>query len=250
MPLRWKTKNRGKLTSISAVEHDLLLVADFIPRGAAYLALRDLLNRYQSDVNGTAANLQTKITTTEINLKYQQDRAKILESLRIRFPQSIRSMNTNQVIDLKEENSKFLPIDTQLVAIYSDTAAMEESLIRMRTQLAQVDLKREFLAKAYAVADAELDGLKLADQLLHVEKAVRDSLTTSSLESDQVLNGIKSDIVNIRISYNRGLQKHPASPASKKSYRLPTLLGFLGTSFLMLVFLFLHQGWQRYRSLT
>lgn len=233
--------------SREAIGAKLKLAADFIQQGAAYIALRSLVNGYQSEAQSEGVALQTKISATEVELKYLRERAKKLEALRTRFPQST-AVNGQQVVDVKDSSAKFMPVVTQLVAAYSDIDRAEELLVRARAELAQYDTKRQFLAAALPAVAEEMDGLKLADRLIGIETSVRRKIAATDLERVQTLDSLRAEVTSIRTRFARGLTKNAATPAAKSSPVLPALGGFAGAGLLALLGLVVQRGWTRYRA--
>jgi hypothetical protein len=233
--------------SREAIDAKLKLAADFIQQGAAYIALRSLVNGYQSEAQSEGVALQKKISATEVELKYLRERASKLESLRKRFPLST-AVNGQQVVDVKDSSAKFMPVVTQLVAAYSDIDHAEELLVRARAQLAQYDTKREFLAAALPAVAEEMDGLKLAERLIGIETSVRRKIAATDVERMQILDSLRAEVTSIRTRFARGLTKNAATPTAKSSPVLPALGGFAGAGLLALLGLVVRRGWTRYRA--
>ncbi len=88
------------------------LAAKFIKSGGAYLQVKSILNAYEGEVIGTAADIQNQITSTEIEQSYLSARVKSLEELLKRFPGNA-GLN-QQMIDIKDADAKYLPITDPL----------------------------------------------------------------------------------------------------------------------------------------
>lgn len=89
--------------SKAAAIENVKAAANFMRTGSAYLQIRNLINGLESEVISSEAELQKLITSTQIEIGYQIQRAKNLEELYKRFP---ANASTNQmVVDPKNRMS-------------------------------------------------------------------------------------------------------------------------------------------------
>lgn len=216
--VRGNTKDQS-LSRLEAATH-------FIREGSAYLLLKNLINEYEFKVLNSDADLQKRITDAEVELRYLQERAVKLERLRRDFPANV-SVNSQQVVDLKDSSAKFMPISTQLVAVNTDINATNESLERMKKQLSQAEVLRKFLSLAKPLFLAETSGLKLASNLLDIEAKVRQQEAGNDINAQQLLNTIRSSIVSIQSRFTNGLET-ALQPVISKTSPLPSIGGGLG----------------------
>lgn len=216
--VRGNTKDQS-LSRLEAATH-------FIREGSAYLLLKNLINEYEFKVLNSDADLQKRITDAEVELRYLQERAVKLERLRRDFPANV-SVNSQQVVDLKDSSAKFMPISTQLVAVNTDINATNESLERMKKQLSQAEVLRKFLSLSKPLFLAETSGLKLASNLLDIEAKVRQQEAGNDINAQQLLNTIRSSIVSIQSRFTNGLET-ALQPVISKTSPLPSIGGGLG----------------------
>lgn len=235
-----------KQRSREAVERRLVQAADFIREGAAYLAIKGLLARYQIEVNG-AGDIRERIAQNEVELKYLRERAKRLEFLRAKFPHS-RMASSQQVLEIKDSNAKYMPVESQLVAVYADIAGFEERATRLRLELLQLDLKQQFLTAANPLMAEEVNGLQLVRRLLEIEEKGRGKLKSSDQELFLTMEVMRAELLSIRTRFDNGLTKNALTKPIKSGPALPLLGGFLGGAFLMLMWLMLRQGWIKHHA--
>lgn len=207
----------------------------FIREGSAYLSIKNLVNGYESQVLNTDAELQKKILDAEVELKFMRERAKNLESLRQRFPANAAT-NSQQVVDLKDSNAKYMPISTQLVAVNTDINNTVESLQRMRDKLAKSKVLGEFVARANPIMAKETNGLALADALLKTESAMRAEIAPESTNGLQTVNDIEAALVEIRTSFTKGLETTLEPQVTKPSPIMPAVGGLFGGALAMLLY--------------
>ena len=207
----------------------------FIREGSVYLLLKGQIIGYEAKLLNSDADLQKKITDTEVELKFLRDRAHNLESLRQRFPQNV-AVGSQQIVDLKDSNAKYMPISTQLVAVNTDINNAEESLKRMRDQQAQMIVLGDYVAQARTLLEKETNGLKLSDGLLQIETEMRKTANKDDVNAQQILNDIRAQIVQVQARFTKGLESGSASYVSRTRPVLPMIGGVIGGAFAGLVY--------------
>lgn len=223
------------------------VATDFIMQGGAYLSVRDAINRYESQVLTVESEMQKKITDSEVELKFLRERAQRLEDLRTRFPANV-VVGSQQVVDLKDSNAKYMPISTQIVAVQSDINAAQEDLARMRDKLAQSALLRSFVAKAQEETGKLHNGFALIDQLLKIVDGLRTAASQDDVNAQLVLNTLQADLVKARTFFTKGLEIRLAPSVKPPALALPLVGGLLLGGFAMLVFLLLRNALKALRA--
>lgn len=189
-------------------------VAKFLRSGGAYLQLRSLLNGYESQTISTTAELQQKIANTQIEMGYQEERARQLEQLHKRFPGN--SSAAQQVVDAKDSSAKYLPIQTQIIAANNDINASKEALARLQKRLDQIAIIKTFLEQALPIQDQTFDGLVLYWQLLEIESNLRTKLDKSNGNGVEFLNELHAQLLAIQVRFTKGLEANTAPTSSGK----------------------------------
>ena len=221
--------------------------AKFLRTGGAYLQLRNILNAYEGDVISAAADIQKKITTTQIEMGYQQQRAKSLEDLNKRYPSN--SNQGQQVIDPKESGAKYFSITTQIIAVNNDINQSKENLQRMRDRLAQLVLTKAFLDEALPLAQTTFDGLILDSELLAIEAKLRNKLAQDDSKQQEILDQIHSQLLMIQARFTKGLEANTSPTSSvKKGMIKSTAGGLAGAFFFMLLVLLGQRVWVSIKS--
>ena len=207
----------------------------FIKQGSAYLSIKNLVNGYESQVLNTDADLQKKILDAEVDLKFMRERAKNLEALRQRFPANA-AVGSQQIVDLKDSNAKYMPISTQLVAINTDINNTVEALQKMRDQSAQMQVMRDFVAAALPVVDKETNGLVLADALIKIESAMRQQVAADDTNALQMLNSINATLVGVRTWFTKSLDTDLVPQVTKPGPLMPAVGGLFGGAVAVLLY--------------
>lgn len=218
----------------------------FIKQGSAYLSIKNLINGYESQVLNNDADLQKKILDAEVELKFMRERARNLESLRQRFPANA-AVGTQQIVDLKDSNAKFMPISTQLVAINTDINNTVESLQRMRDQMAQMNVLREFVQLALPLVAKDSNGLALVDALLKVEADLRQNLAADDTNGLQMLNSVGATLVGFRTSFSKSLDTDLVPQISRSGVMQPLAGGLIGGFVMTLLFALGRRAYSVYR---
>jgi hypothetical protein len=219
----------------------------FLRSGGAYLQLRSLLNSYENQTISTAAQLQQKITNTQIEMGYQEERARQLEQLHKRFPGN--SLSAQQVVDAKDSSAKFLPLQTQIIAANNDINASKETLSRLQKSIDQIALTKTFLGQALPLQDQTFDGLLLNKQLLEIETNLRIKLDKSDNNGVEFLNELHARLLAIQVRFSKGLEANTAPTSTgKKGMIKSTAGGLAGLLFLMLLALLGQRVWSQLQS--
>ena len=218
----------------------------FLRSGSAYLQIRSLLNGYESQTVSTVADVQQKITSTQIEMGYQQERAKSLEELHKRFPGGANI--SGQVVDPKDSGAKYLPISTQIIAVNNDINQSKESLERLQKRLVQIALAKTFLDQAIPLQDQTFDGLALDEQLLAIEANLRSKLVKDDNNGQEFLDQLHSQLLAIQVRFTKGLEANTAPTSSKKGMIKTTAGGLAAAFFLMLLALLGQRVWVSIKS--
>ena len=209
--------------------------AQFLRTGGAFLQVKSILNAYEGEVIGTAPNIQSQITTTQIEQAYLRDRVKNLEDLLKRFPDS--SNVAQQVVDPKDSGAKYLPLTTQIIAVNNDINQNKERLVRLNDRLNQIALIKNFLAEAQPLVDQEFDGILLLKALLAVEERLRKQLPPGDIKGRQALEQLRAQFFAIDTRFTLGLDANLAPSARKNGMLKAIAGGIFAAGFVMLIFL-------------
>jgi hypothetical protein len=228
------TINAGGQTKESALNH-VRLASQFFRSGGAYLQLKTLLNGYESETIGTAAEIQNKLTQTQVDQRYYQERIKTLEDLLKRFPN--RSSINMQLIDSKEGGSKYLPVENQLIAANNDLNQSKEVVSRLNDRLVQIKLMKQFLDQAIPLSENQTDGILLTRSLLTIEEKLRKDLAADDLKGRLALDQLRAQLLTIEARFVKGLEAGTAPIAKKTGMLKTTAAGIAIAGFLMLALL-------------
>ena len=237
LSLTVRAEAASKEKSIESVKS----AAKFLRTGSAYLQLRNILNSYESEAISAVADLQKRITTTEIEMGYQVQRAKSLEDLHKRFPGGNNA--SNQVVDPKDSGAKYLPITTQIIAVNNDINQSKEALQRYKDRLAQIALMKTFVEQANPLLEKTFDGLALDGEFLALEAQLRAKLAKDDIKQQEVLDQLRSQLLLVQARFTKGLEANTAPTASKKGMIKTTAGGLAGAFFLMLLVLLGQRVW-------
>ena len=220
--------------------------ANFLRTGSAYLQLRNILNSYETETISTVADLQKRITTTEIEMGYQVQRAKALEDLHKRFPGGNNA--SNQVVDPKDSGAKYLPLTTQIIAVNNDINLSKEALQRHKDRLVQIALIKIFLEEANPLAQNTYDGIALGDGLLAIEAKLRAKLPKEDIKQKEVLDQLRTQLLLVKSRFTKSLDANTAPTSIKKGMIKTTAGGLAGGFFLVLMLLLSQRVWTGIKS--
>jgi len=239
------TIKAGGPTKEKAIEN-VRAAATFLRTGSAYLQLRNILNSYETETISTVADLQKRITTTEIEMGYQVQRAKALEDLHKRFPGG--NNISNQVVYPKDSGAKYLPLATQIIAVNSDINLSKEALQRYKDRLAQITQLKIFLDEAMPLTEKTFDGIILGDELLAVEAKMRAKMPKDDFKQQEVLDQLRTQLLSVKSRFTKSLDANTEPKATKKGMLKTTAGGMAGAFFLMLLVLLGQKVWASIKS--
>lgn len=236
----------GKATSKELALERVKVETNFILNGAAYLAIRSMINGMEAQVISADNDLQKKIADTQIELQYQAKRLTNLESLFKRFP--AESKVSSQILDAKDSGAKYLPISTQIIAANTEINSNKEALERFKDRSQQIIILKEFLEKATPLIDGSFDGLELTNKLLSIVDALEVKTKAGDLQSLAYISGLRSSLLANRSHYTKGFVQNTAPTVNKKGMLKMTGSGLFIAFFLILLLLIGQHLWASSKS--
>jgi len=216
-------------------------VKNFLLQGASYLAIKSMFSAQESQLISADAGISQKINAAQVELAYQQERLKSLETLAKRFPGEQRTVS--QVVDPKDSGAKYLPISTQIIAANTDINGSKESLERLKDAQAQMAVLGTWVKQVAPLMTASYDGITLTKQLLEQESQLRATLNPSDPKSLVFVDSLRSSLLANDVRFSKGFEMSTAPTASKKGMIKTTAGGLAGAFFLMLLVLLGQRVW-------
>jgi len=163
------------------------------------MKLTDLLLNYKFEVQNGKLIVNKKIVDIKNETDYLKARAENLEKLKIKFPNNIGA-SVNQVLDPKDSASKYLPVSTQLVAIYSELNNLNEQLKRNQDAKDTLEVKEKFIIeieKANMEEKTEIEKLNTLYQTFNDELNILEKKGDFKLSTSISLRLVLKDINDI-----------------------------------------------------
>ena len=240
------TLTAGGLTRDKAIEN-ARGAKNFLLQGASYLALKSMFSAQESQLISADAGISQKINAAQVELAYQQERLKSLESLAKRFPSEQKTIS--QVVDPKDSGAKYMPISTQIIAANTDINGSKESLERLKDAQTQMAVLRTWVKQVSPLMNGEsYDGIALTKKLLEQESQLRATLNTSDPKSLAFVDGLRSTLLANDVRFSKGFEMNTAPTASKKGMIKSTAGGLAAAFFLMLMALLGQRVWVSIKS--
>ena len=214
---------------------------NFLLQGASYLAIKSMFSAQESQLISADAGISQKINAAQVELAYQQERLKSLETLAKRFPGEQRTVS--QVVDPKDSGAKYLPISTQIIAANTDINGSKEALERLKDAQTQMAVLRTWVKQVAPLMSSSYDGIALTRQLLEQESQLRATLNPSDPKSLVFVDSLRSSLLANDVRFTKGFEMNTAPTASKKGMIKTTAGGLAGAFFLMLLVLLGQRVW-------
>jgi len=226
-------------------EKDLMTSINFMRSASIYWALRSLVRNLDADLQRSEAELLKSIGASEIELGYLVQKSLQYQTLRKSHPRSAVSAE-RQVVDVKDGGSKYLPLDTQMLAVDTEILSVKEGLTKMRDKVKQLNIMSEFREKALPAAEDHHDGFALGNVLLQIASELRVKLGSAGKVQYQALTELEFDIKSILVRFDKGL-RISAKPSASRTRSFLTIgsLGFFAGAMLMLIFVLGRSAWRK-----
>ena len=220
---------------------------NFLLQGASYLSIKSMFSAQESQLISADAGISQTINAAQVELAYQQERLKSLESLAKRFPSEQKTIS--QVVD-PNSGAKYMPISTQIIAANTDINGSKESLERLKDAQAQMAILRSWVKQVSPLMNGEsYDGIALTKKLLEQESQLRATLNTSDPKSLAFVDGLRSTLLANEVRFSKGFELNTAPTSSgKKGMIKSTAGGLAGLLFLMLLVLLSGRVWLHIKS--
>jgi len=221
--------------------------AAFFKNTAALIMAKDLIQNYNYQVENGASNLERKKHEIKSEIQYLSKKAQALEQLKTRFPQT-QSVVSSQVLDPKDSGSKYLPISTQLIAVYAEISMRQEELDRIKDKELMLSVKD----KASHILETNLknrfDGLDILNEVHDKIKIAINNTNSNDLNKLLALETVRSEIMAIQSQYRSGLGQRTPTQVTKKGISKYLVLGFIGGLFAGLFYAFIFAAINRYKN--
>ena len=179
-------------------------IVQFVREGGAFIVIRDMVRAQESDLLAMQASISSKMSDALVELEYQKQRLKGLEDLARRFP--VESRSGSRVVDAKDSGAKYLPINTQIIAINTDINIYHETLMRLRDQQAQEGQIKRWLELATPLIEKNYNGLELSQKLLVLEEQLRGEIKGADPTNYVFVNNLRAKLLSNMARFQRGLE--------------------------------------------
>ena len=220
---------------------------EYLRRTSLFLRLKTLLNAYQTEAKLQKVGLEKDLIDRDIELRFLEERIQSLEALMM--SQTNKNDGGKIIVDVRNGEAKFLPLDTQLNALKLEVDSLKESRKRLEEAFVRNDLLDRFVVEAKPTLDENkaADGLSLLKKL----QVIYDGLSVEIPQSDWVrrsaVERIHGDLVAIESRFSNQMPELSRSVQRKIPF-LPAIMGgaFGGLLIALLTTLFMAR-YRRYQ---
>ena len=219
-------------------------IESFIRKSALYLTLKSQINAYEQRIVQRPAQLQELIAKTEKELVFLGKRVAALESLRREYPDQ-KGAAFSQVMDPKGSAAKFLPLNTQLVAVKSDLNEAQEKIARARSELGEIEVLRKFTDKALGLLGSNSDGFVLESALQTEVRELAKQVSAANRDGQLAVAKIQSDLDTAMTQRGKLFEGHPQIVVARPGLGLPLALGLMGGGMFGVLAIFIRKALKR-----
>jgi hypothetical protein len=193
----FKLTYKGKDKSKNQIDTEE--VFNFFKNTFIKIKTKELLQKYKTEIQIGQLGLDKKNTEIQNEIDYLKSKAKNLEELKIKFPNN-QNTNLSQVLDPKDSASKYLPLSTQLIAIYSELNNLNEQLKRSQDGKDALDVKEKFLFEFENInkeTKSEAEKLKKLFQIFSDSLMALEKTNSYKLSAVLAYRSLLTDVNNI-----------------------------------------------------
>ena len=218
----------------------------YLRKGALFLRLKNQLEGYKSEVILTEQKLKKELLDNDIELRYRHEREKTLENLIA--AESKGKTDGKIIVDVRNGEAKYLPLDTQLNAVKIDINELEEAQQRLQDQGVMNGVIGDFVKEASPIINAEkkADGITLSQTFLDIESRLKSQMGESDWVKLSAVGRLHSDLVTIQSRFSTQMPEI-SRVVNKTLPVLPALAGgFIGGLFFALLGTLFNRRYRQY----
>lgn len=229
--------------SETVIKDELMSIVNFFKSNATLIISKELFQKYKIDIETKASELAKNEQASLIEINYMKVKTKNLEEVKGRFQQNSSIINS-QFLDPKESGSKYLPINTQLIALYADIAAQHEAIERIKDERAILELKKKVFEEFEKSLSISTDGSIALNNIRNNIKQDIKNISGKSQEdmrSIMALKKIEAEIASIQTRFSVGLNERTPVQISTNSFVKFLAIGSIAGLFFGFIFCFAKQ---------
>ena len=240
--LKVSYQDRSKEKALERVDETV----SYLRKGALYLGLKNQLEAYKSEVILTEQKVKRALLDNDIELRYRHEREKTLENLIA--AESKGKTDGKIIVDVRNGEAKYLPLDTQLNAVKIDINALEEAQQRLQDQDVMNGVIGDFVKEASPILNAEkkADGITLSQTFLDIESRLKSQMGESDWVKLSAVGRLHSDLVTIQSRFSTQMPEI-SRVVNKTLPVLPAIAGgFIGGLFFALLGTLFNRRYRQY----
>ena len=229
--IKESTRVSGLLVSITASDlndaiNKVEVAGDFIDNAAGVIRYRTYLSSLEQKLIDSSNKL--RIESSEINeaLKLNIDREQELIRLHKEYPQA-----NNVFIDglIRQENTKYLPLSTQLVALNIENHELKIRLKQLDEKKQANQVNQLFIDLSYPVVEKNISYKNIYKELMDNELQLRNKISKTDFVSLQALDKIRYQLITLNKIASAQIVKGDVVVIKRPDYLKSAIkAGFLG----------------------
>ncbi len=197
--LELSVSGRQAVTAQSAV----VTLGEYLTQTLLQTTLQSWISSGQSASNGELLKAENQVLQTRYALEQTRQRIDELRSLQTKYPEAQR-METRQVVSADAASARYLAPITQVIALESSAAEMNEALRRMERRARQLNYEVAFFDKAASASRSVRQGLLLLEHLGNVRAEVFKSAEPGDDAIREVANRFALDLKAFKDQFSIG----------------------------------------------
>jgi hypothetical protein len=226
--LELQMRGRDARTAQQAV----VTFGEYLTQTLLLTTLQGWASSRQAAGNAELLKAENQVLQTRYALEQTRERIDELRALQAKYPEAQR-MESRQVVNADASSARYLAPITQIIALESGAAEMNESLRRMERRERQLRIEVDFFDKAAAASKSARDGRVLLDRLSSVLSEVMEAVDQDDDAIREVANRFALDLKSFRDQFAIGFGfRSPVLEPSRSTRKVgqAAALGVMGGS--------------------
>ena len=212
----------------------VITLGEYMTETLLVTALRNWISSSQAASNAELLKAENQLLQTRYSLEQTRKRIEELRSLQVKYPEAQR-MVTRQVVSADPVSARYLAPISQVIALESGAAEMNESVRRMERRANQVKVEAAFFDRAALASREVRKGTVLLDKLTRIREEIISNVDQDDEAMREVANRFSLDLKGFRDQFSIGFGFRSAVLLPTRSIRSVTQFAGVGVMLGLLV---------------
>lgn len=208
----------------------IVTLGEYLTDSLLLTTLQSWISNGQATSNSDLLKAENQVLQTRYSIEQTLKRADEVRVLQTKYPEAQR-LETRQVVSADAASARYLAPISQVIALESSAAEMNEGLRRMERRERQLKLEAAFFDKAASISRSVVRGKSLLDELAAARTALFAGTDLSDDSVREVANRFALDLKAFRDQFSIGFGFRSPVLEPSRSSRSAALFAVAGALF-------------------